>query len=161
MARKCCAAKLKISVNFREATLTDIPALSEVRLSVKENALSEPHRITRQMYESYLSTGGKGWLCEVGGQVVGFSVASLNDASIWALFVKPEHEGKGIGKRLLKLATDWLFANGALRIVLTTAPGTRADTWYQKQGWKRGALTVDNQVRFTLEVSAGGVPSSG
>ncbi|HKP73432.1 MAG TPA: hypothetical protein VJT82_10875, partial [Pyrinomonadaceae bacterium] len=59
---------------FREAKLEDIPALSEVRLSVKENALSEPGRITPEMYRDYLTGSGKGWLCEVDGEVAGFSV---------------------------------------------------------------------------------------
>ena len=135
---------------FREATLEDIPFLSAVRLSVKENALSDPRRITPEMYESYLSTKGKGWVCEVDGKIVGFSVASLDDGSIWALFVEPGYEGLGIGKELLGRATAWLFQQGVHRIVLTTAPGTRADIWYEKQGWSRGAITSGAEVQYTL-----------
>ena len=92
---------------FREANKEDIPALSEVRLSVKENIVFDSSRVTFEMYRAYLSELGKGWLCEVNGEVVGFSIASSSDASIWALFVKPEEEGKGIGTRLLELATQW------------------------------------------------------
>lgn len=138
---------------FREANTEDIPALSEVRLSVRENVLSNPQRISRQMYETYLSEIGKGWLCEVDGEVVGFSVASLKDASIWALFVRPTHEGKGIGKGLLHLATTWLFEQGVMGIVLSTATGTRADSWYQKQGWKRGENESGGEVCYRLDKS--------
>lgn len=138
------------SVIFREAGLEDIPALSEVRLSVRENALSDPNRITREMYETYLCEIGKGWLCEADGRVVGFSVASLKDASIWALFVKPSHEGRGIGQRLLRLATSWLFEMGVSAITLSTAPGTRADSWYERQGWERGGIRPDGEVCFRL-----------
>jgi ribosomal protein S18 acetylase RimI-like enzyme len=43
------------------------------------------------------------------------------------LFVKPEYEGKGIGTKLLKLATEWLFVAGAPTISLSTDVNTRAD----------------------------------
>jgi GNAT superfamily N-acetyltransferase len=135
---------------FREATVEDIPALSEVRLSVVENVLSDPHRITREACVGYLSAAGKGWLCEVDGVVSGFSVASLADASIWALFVRPEFEGRGIGKRLLRLATDWLFEAGAQRITLSTGAGTRADRFYERQGWRRGEIDEAGEVRYLL-----------
>lgn len=139
---------------FREATLKDISALSEVRLSVRENVLSDPNRITHEMYQTYLCEAGKGWLCEVDGEVVGFSVASLKDASIWALFVKPGHEGRGIGRKLLHLATEWLFDMGASSIVLSTEVGTRADVWYQRQGWTRGEIRPDAEVCYSLDKSS-------
>ena len=136
---------------FREANLEDIPALSEVRLSVTENALSDPHRITPEMYADYLSVSGKGWLCEVDGRVVGFSVASLGDSSIWALFVRPGFEGRGIGTRLLGLATGWLFHMGAPSVSLSTGANTRADGLYQRRGWKRGEIRPDGEVGYRLD----------
>ena len=84
---------------FREANLEDIPALSEIRLSVTENVLSDPRKVTPEIIASYLTTIGKGWVCEIDGEVVGFSVASLEDASIWALFVKPGYEGEALAQR--------------------------------------------------------------
>jgi GNAT superfamily N-acetyltransferase len=141
---------LSISMIFREANSADIPALSAVRLSVRENRLSDPGRITYEMYRAYLSELGKGWLCEVEGEVVGFSVASAGDATIWALFVKQEYEGRGIGTTLLKLATDWLFARGATSIRLSTAAQTRADRFYQRAGWQRGEIKSNGEVRYML-----------
>jgi GNAT superfamily N-acetyltransferase len=141
-------------VIFREARTEDIAALSEVRLSVRENALSRPDVITRGMYETYLGEAGKGWLCEADGEVVGFSVASLRDASIWALFVKPTHEGRGIGRRLLQLATDWLFDMGVSRIVLSTSVGTRADSLYERWGWRRGEFKTGGEVCYSLNREA-------
>jgi len=137
-------------MNFREAKIEDIPALFDVRLSVKENILSDVSKVTREMCVAYLTESGKGWLCEIDGEVVGFSVASLEDASIWALFVKPSYEGRGIGKRLLRLATDWLFAMNATSIVLSTDAHTRADRFYEKQGWRRGELKPDGEVCYRL-----------
>lgn len=139
---------------FREASEKDIPDLSALRLSVKENMLSDPGRITLEMYQDYLGERGKGWLCEAdGGEIAGFSVASSEDSSIWALFVKQEYEGRGIGKRLLQLATDWLFEQGAGVITLSTAANTRADRLYRQWGWKRGETGGTGEVAYTLEKS--------
>ena len=139
--------------NFREATSDDIPGMSVVRLAVRENRLSNADRITPAMYADHLGTLGRSWVCEVEGRIVGFSAAALSDASIWALFVLPEYEGRGIGKRLLALATEWLFAQGKPRIVLSTAASTRADAFYARLGWRRGELRDGVEVEFTLERS--------
>ena len=112
--------------------------------------MSDPRRVTDEAYAAYLSESGKGWVCEVGGEVVGFSVASLADASIWALFVKPGHEGRGIGRRLLGLATDWLFGMGATTVTLSTEAGTRADRLYAEQGWQRGEISREGEVAYRL-----------
>ena len=138
---------------FREANAEDIPALSEVRLAVTENVLSDPRKVTPEMYAAYLGASGKGWLCESDGEVVGFSVASLRDASIWALFVRPGYEGRGIGTRLLELATDWLFEMGASSISLSTDANTRADRVYGRRGWVRGEVRPDGEVSYRLDKS--------
>ena len=138
---------------FREAQVEDIPALHEVRLSVTENVLSDPRKVTPEMYAAYLGDSGKGWLCEVEGEVVGFSVASSGDSSIWALFVKPGYEGRGIGRRLLALATNWLFDTGASSIGLSTGANTRADRVYERLGWERGETRADGEVTYRLDKS--------
>jgi GNAT superfamily N-acetyltransferase len=141
------------SVIFREAKVEDIPALSEIRLSVRENVLSDPGKVTPEMYAAYLGASGKGWLCEVGGEAVGFAVASLKDASIWALFVRPGYEGRGIGTRLLKLATGWLFDMGASSVSLSTGADTRADRVYESLGWERGEINSSGEVSYRLDRS--------
>jgi GNAT superfamily N-acetyltransferase len=140
-------------VRFRTATSTDIDAMSLVRRTVRENVLSNPARITRQMYEDYLDELGRGWVCEMNRCVIGFSYAIKEDHSIWALFVLPEYEGRGVGKTLLKLATDWLFEIGAERVVLSTEANTRADRFCLAQGWTRGEMKDVVEVRYTLKKS--------
>jgi GNAT superfamily N-acetyltransferase len=138
---------------YREATLNDIPALSHIRLSVKENMLSDPSRITREMYEDYLIRHGRGWLGEINGKVVGFSIASEPDSSIWALFMLKEYEGRGIAKTLLKLAVNWLAEQGKEHVHLSTTANTRADQFYQRQGWIRGELKPDGEVPFVFRLT--------
>lgn len=135
---------------IRQATSNDIPSIFDVRLSVRENILSDPKKITTEICEDFLNRRGKGWVVEIDENIAGFSIASLEDASIWALFVRPGFEGRGIGKELLGIAVEWLFANGVSEVHLTTDPGTRADSFYSKQGWSRGDTTADGEVRFSI-----------
>lgn len=131
------------SILFRQANADDIPAMSAIRLAVVENALSDPNRITEQMYRDYLEASGRGWVAEQDGEILGFCYAASADASIWALFIAPAQEGRGIGKQLLALAVQWLFEQGHRRIQLSTGKNTRADRFYQAQGWTR--LRVDEK----------------
>lgn len=123
--------------------------MSRIRLSVTENVLSDPARITEQMYADYLSIKGRGWVVESNDQVVGFCYADSENSSIWALFMSPEHEGQGAAKRLLRLAVDWLFELGKESVQLSTGPDTRADRFYAAQGWTRGQVDA-KQVGYTF-----------
>jgi len=138
-------------LSFRPATLADIPAMSAIRIAVQENRLSNPARITRQMYEDYLHRLGRGWVCESDGDVIAFSYAAAEDASIWALFTEPGREGLGAGKQLLRLAVGWLFGLGHARVLLGTEANTRADRFYAAQGWARGAMRPgSDEVDYSL-----------
>jgi GNAT superfamily N-acetyltransferase len=139
---------LNSSATFRQANIDDIPAMSTIRLSVRENRLGDPARITRQMYVDYLERLGRGWVAELHGEIAGFCYADRQDASIWALFIAPEHEGRGCAKRLLALAVDWLFELGNDEVRLSTAANTRADRFYAAQGWIRGAQAGAADVRY-------------
>lgn len=135
---------------FRRATSADIPAMSAIRLSVLENVLSDPSRVTLAMYEDYLDAAGRGWVAEIGGAVAAFSYADRQQGSIWALFVSPAHEGRGLARPLLAAAAGWLFALGHARVTLTTGAGTRADRFYARQGWQRRPLGVA-EAEYMLE----------
>lgn len=134
---------------FRRATIADIPQMSRVRLSVLENRLRDPTRVTPQIYEDFLEKDGRGWIAQVDGVTVAFSYANSLDGSIWALFVDPAHEGKGLAKALLGLATEWLFESGYVEVTLDTGAGTRADLFYARQGWTRDDAGAAD-VRYTL-----------
>ena len=139
-------------MHFRIGIEDDIPAMAVIRLGVRENRLSDPDWLTRQMWLDGLEASGNAntWVCEMDQQVIGFSVARARENDIWALFVDPEHESNGVGKRLLTLATDWLFARGVAEIHLSTSVGSRADAFYRKQGWERGELNAKDEVVYRL-----------
>lgn len=123
--------------------------MSRIRLAVTENRLRDPGRVTQQMYEDFLERDGRGWIAQVDGVTVAFSYANRLDGSIWALFVDPAHEGQGLAKRLLELATAWLFELGFAQVTLSTGAGTRADAFYARQGWSRQAV-LGEDVTYTL-----------
>lgn len=137
---------------FRRAVSADIPGMSDIRLAVTENVLSDPGRVTGQMYEDYLNLCGRGWVAEIDGVVVAFCYAARNDGSIWALFVRPGHEGQGLAKRLLDMAVAWIFELGHPCARLDTGAGTRADRFYALRGWERNVVS-EGKVAFTLSAA--------
>jgi GNAT superfamily N-acetyltransferase len=135
---------------YREAQVADIPQYMTVRMAVRENQLSSPDRVTEQDNIDYLTKRGKGWVCEVGGQIVGFAIADLQDHSIWALFVHPDYEQQGIGRQLHRLMLDWYFSQTTHPVWLSTSPGTRAEEFYRRHGWRETGRTTSGEVRFEL-----------
>ena len=85
---------------FREATVNDIDNYMIVRMAVTENVLNNPALVPREDNVDYLTKYGKGWVCEMDGQIVGFSIVGLVQRNVWALFVIPVFERKGIGGKL-------------------------------------------------------------
>ncbi|MDB5268269.1 MAG: family acetyltransferase [Hymenobacter sp.] len=135
---------------IREAQVADIPRMSEIRLAVRENALSNPALVTYEDYVAYLTQRGKGWVAEVGGQVVGFAIADLQDHSIWALFIHPDFDRQGIGRALHNTMLTWYFGQTTEPVWLSTAPGTRAEGFYRRAGWRETGRTRRGEVRFEL-----------
>lgn len=139
---------------FREAVPNDIPQIQVVRNAVKENMLSDPSLVTDHDCLEFISVRGKGWVCESDGRIIGFAIADLQDDNIWALFVDPEFEGRNIGRELQKMMLDWYFSQGKDSVWLGTAPGTRAEQFYRKTGWKQNGMHGSKEVKFEMERAA-------
>ncbi|GAB2476223.1 hypothetical protein GCM10011375_21920 [Hymenobacter qilianensis] len=137
---------------YREAQVADIPQYMAVRMAVKENKLSSPDRVTEQDNIDYLTRRGKGWVCETGGQIVGFAIADLQDHSVWALFVHPDYDRQGIGRQLQTLMLRWYFSQTQHPVWLSTSPGTRAEAFYRQSGWRETGRTTSGEIRFELTV---------
>ncbi|MBK8969795.1 MAG: GNAT family N-acetyltransferase [Saprospiraceae bacterium] len=137
-------------MQIREARLSDIPQIQIVRHAVKENVLSNPALVTDADCARYITERGRGWVCEVDGLVVGFAIADLVDHNIWALFVQPEHEARGIGKALHDTMLDWYFTQTHETVWLGTAPGTRAEAFYRQAGWTAVGTVGKGEVKFEM-----------
>jgi GNAT superfamily N-acetyltransferase len=135
---------------IREAQVADIPMMSTIRLAVKENVLSTPGLVTYEDYVEYLTRRGKGWVAEVNGHIVGFAVVDLQGHSIWALFVHPDFDRQGIGRALHDTMLHWYFSQTDEPVWLGTAPGTRAEAFYRKAGWRDIGLRENGEVKFEM-----------
>ena len=136
-------------MTFRPAGVSDIPEMMRIRMGVRENRLTDPAKVQPHHYREMLRDGA-GWVCEIDDAVVGFAIADARQGSVWALFVDPAHERRGIGRRLHDATVDWLFAAGHTRIWLTTDPHTRAERFYVAGGWMQTGVTVAGEIRFEL-----------
>lgn len=110
-----------MNITIREARLEDITQIQVVRNSVKENTLSDPGLVTDRDCEEFLFERGKGWVCEADQQIVGFSIVDLKENNVWALFLHPDFEDKGIGRKLHNIMIDWYFEQKKDTIWLGTA----------------------------------------
>ncbi|MEM9006135.1 MAG: GNAT family N-acetyltransferase [Cyanobacteria bacterium P01_F01_bin.86] len=126
---------------IRVAQLSDIETLFDIRTSVVENHQSREEiaalGITPESVAEMLQTDCCAWVAEIEGQAVGLAIANKTEQTILGMFVRPAHEGKGAGRRLMQAAEDWLWAAGIAEIWLVTGndPTFRAYGFYLHLGW--------------------------
>jgi GNAT superfamily N-acetyltransferase len=117
---------------------------------VKENMLSDPGLVSDADCEEFINKRGKGWVCEIEKRIVGFAIADLKENNIWALFLHPEFEKKGIGKKLHDLMIGWYFSQTKTTVWLGTAPNTRAEQFYRRSGWKEVGTHGIEEIKFEM-----------
>lgn len=127
----------------------DVAAMHRVRMAVRENRL-QSIVLTDDDYIRAIEAPGRGWIVEADGDVVAFAIGDGSTGNIWALFVHPDHEGRGYGRTLHDMMVDWLWEQGLERLWLTTQPGTRAERFYLDAGWQRQGMTTSGEVRFEM-----------
>ena len=135
---------------IREAKITDIKQIQIVRNSVKENTLSNPNLVTDNDCEEFITLRGKGWVCEIENTIVGFSIVDLKNKNIWALFLHPDFEKQGIGKKLHDIMLNWYFTQTKEPIWLGTSPKTRAELFYKRAGWKEIGIHGKGEIKFEM-----------
>jgi GNAT superfamily N-acetyltransferase len=136
----------------REATEADIQQMQLVRNVVKENTLSNPALVSDEAVREYITQRGKGWVCEIDNVITGFSIVDLKENNIWALFVRPEYEKRGIGKRLHDIMLAWYFNQTNKTVWLGTAPNTRAEKFYRLQGWTEVGMLGAKEIKFEMTI---------
>ena len=132
---------------IRNAHAADVPRIWEIRFAVKENRLSTPGLVTDADVQRCLDDGEM-WVCEEDGVIKGFSASDSRDGSIWALFIDPVYEGRGIGQALLAAACARLRDAGHREMHLSTDPGTRAERFYRRNGWEAHGLNTKGERIF-------------
>lgn len=123
--------------------------MHRVRMAVRENRLVSTS-ISARDYVAAIESAGRGWVIELDETIVAFAVGNVETGSIWALFVEPEHQGRGYGRQLHDVVVAWLWDQGLGRLWLTTEPGTRAERFYETAGWRRVGAAAHGEVRLEL-----------
>ncbi len=93
-----------------------------------------------QLRERFPQDLARGWAVHVatlGPDVIGF--LALRGDTVEQLFIEPSKQGRGVGKRLLDFAKSEK-PNG---FTLITAVESRAGRFYEREGLKRGEMTID------------------
>lgn len=62
--------------------------------------LTDRSLVTDDDCADYLTKRGRGWVFVANGCIVGFAIVDLIEKNVWALFVHPDFERQGIGRKL-------------------------------------------------------------
>jgi GNAT superfamily N-acetyltransferase len=121
--------------------------MHRIRMSVRENVLSDPDSVRESSHDVYIEAG-TAWVAERRGEIAGFGTLDAPARSVWALFVDPAAEGLGIGRELLARMVEQAQSRGLERLSLSTEPNSRAATFYRRQGWVEAGLTDKGELLF-------------
>ncbi|MEO0495740.1 MAG: GNAT family N-acetyltransferase [Pseudomonadota bacterium] len=137
-----------LSIDIRRAGTKDASAIAQVHDASWREAYSgiipagALHRMVQRRGVNWWATalrrGVEILVLEVGDDVVGYAtmgrnrVATLDyDAEIYEIYLKPEYQGLGFGRRLFAAARKALASQGKQRIIVwALSENERADAFY-------------------------------
>jgi len=127
-----------MNISTRAAQLSDVESIFDVRTSVIENHLSREEMqqmgINESVVADMIEQSQCAWVACVNDNVIGFSMILPDEGCLFAAFVLPEYEGRGIGRSLVKLAEHELFKHHQMAW-LETDKRSRAAQFYRQLGW--------------------------
>jgi GNAT superfamily N-acetyltransferase len=132
---------------LRQAVAEDIPGIWEVRYSVTENTLT-PGRISDEEMREAIEVTGRGWVVEEDGKIEAFAVGNGKTGNVWALFVRPDAQGRGHGTRLHAAMVRWFQTQRIETLWLSTGTHTKARQFYERNGWKCVGPYGTDEVRY-------------
>ena len=134
-------------LEIRIATWTDVHGMHRIRTRVRENRLSLTTTINEQSYLHYVGACSA-WVAEADSRLLGFAAIDARSGSIWALFVDPVAQRRGVGRALHAQMLTWAKRRGIGRLSLGTQEGSRAVQFYKRAGWRQVGLTNDGEALF-------------
>lgn len=138
---------------IRVATQDDIDTLFAIRTSVVQNHLSREQMthlgITPQVLADSIREAPCAWVAEVDGQPAAFSMVDLGEGEVFAMFVLPAYENRGLGRQLMAVAEAALFERHDKLFLITDGRNEiRANGFYQRLGWCVVASVDGDDVRY-------------
>ena len=144
-------------MKIREVEKSDIKEILNIRVSTKENHFSMDDLaevgVTPQSVSEWLDGSIKGWICEISGKPVGFTLGDGATAEMLVIAIYPEYEKLGIGKKLITQIQDWLWSFGHKELWLWSNPDStvRAHGFYRKLGWEPTGEINGNDEKLKLK----------
>lgn len=95
---------------------------------------------TRGNFADSLHAGYSAWVASIGGEVIGFSVVMqvLDEVHLLNIGIARQHQGKGLGARLLRHVMASAVLHGGQRMFLEVRPGNaRAVDLYRHFGFRQ------------------------
>lgn len=140
------------SFQIRPATVDDVAAMFQVRLAVTENRMTRDALatvgVTPDSIAEAIRSAPCAWVATTEGEVAGFAMVDLDSACLFALFVRSNHEGRGMGSALCQVCEQALFAQHKVAW-LETAKTSRAARLYRHLGWGDESDIGDGDIRLT------------
>lgn len=126
------------------APLEGLPSISALAAAVSSEFCFKGSSDHSPSFDSPLSSGVEPY------PVVGFGMAQISQAYIFALFVDPAYENRGVGRALLSWLEQGLLAHGVKQAWLVTEADIsfRAHGFYERLGWEPRELMDDGQRKF-------------
>lgn len=122
-----------------------------VRISVIENHLSREEMqrigITENVVADLIEKSCCAWVATDNEKIFGFSMILPDEGCLFAAFVLPEYEGRGIGRRLVEIAEKELFRHHEIAW-LETDKQSRAAKFYIQLGWGNKIDINDTDIRL-------------
>ena len=146
-----------MQIEFRDVAPEDFDRCIEIRGMTRDNPV--PAEILMQFgvtKEAWVPLVREksivGVVAEAKGEVVGFCSGDVHSGELLVLALLPEYEGRGVGKNMLDLVTDKLFAPGIDKLWLAASPDPeiRAHGFYRHVGWSPTGL-IDESGDEVLE----------
>lgn len=151
---------------IRPATVADAPAIGEIhvaswqaayaglmpddflaRLSAEPRAASWARRIGENL--------GPVLVAEDDGVIAGFAAYGLAEGQLYALYLRPEFWGRGLGRSLHdKVVEDLAAAGNDSAVLWVLSTNERAKNFYVRQGWADDGVSQTETIdegRVTLE----------
>ena len=132
-----------MQLEYRSALPEDAPECVAMRGETRENALSEDQLrsigITARSWAENIRSGAvAGYICTLGGRMVGYCFGAPDTGEIEVLVVLRDFENRGIGCELLQRTTARLAEFGHRRLWLGCSPfsTSRSYGFYRHLGWR-------------------------
>lgn len=137
--------------NTRLALSSDVEAIFDVRTSVQENHMSREEMkqmgITESFVTDMIEKNHCAWVALEDDKVIGFSMILPDEGCLFAAFVLPEYEARGLGRILVGLAEREIFKHHEVAW-LETDKNSRAAGFYRRLGWIEKGNVSESDIRL-------------